>query len=373
MKKVLFVATVVKTHINTFHIPYLKMFKEAGYETYVCARNDYDDDECVIPYCDVFVDTPFERSPFSVGNVSAYRKLKTVIDTHDFDIIHCHTPVGGILTRLAARKARKNGAKVVYTAHGFHFFKGASKLNWLLFYPVEKFCARFTDALITINYEDYTLAKAKMPAKSVYYVPGVGVDTGVFGTVSDTAVIQKRAELGLKSGEVMVLSVGELGSNKNHETVIRAIAKNKDSNVRYFIAGRGKLSEHLVNVAKEFDVERQVTLLGYRSDVKELLSACDVFCFPSFREGLSLALMEAMSAGKPVVCSVIRGNTDLITDGEGGFLCDPNSPEQFAEALDKIVGNPELAHRMGAFNRDKVKRFDVESVTKAVWDIYEAL
>ena len=160
MKKVLFVATVVKTHIMVFHIPYLEWFKKNGYEVHVCAKNDYENkDECIIPYCDKYHDLPFERSPFKANNLKVYKKLKEIINTNNYDIIHCHTPMGGALTRLAAHKARNRGTKVLYTAHGFHFYKGSPLINWLVYYPVERWLARYTDVLITINEEDYNRIK----------------------------------------------------------------------------------------------------------------------------------------------------------------------------------------------------------------------
>ena len=186
MKKVLFVATVVKTHIMEFHIPYLKMFQDMGWETAVAARNDYEDPaDCQIPFCDTYYDIPFERLPWKAANIKAYRELKAIIDREHFDIIHCHTPVGAMIARLAARDARKRGTKVIYTAHGFHFFKGAPVKNWLMFYPAEWLLAPLTDVLVTINKEDYAFAKKKIRAKRIEYVPGVGVDTAKFhvGTV----------------------------------------------------------------------------------------------------------------------------------------------------------------------------------------------
>ena len=155
MKKVLFTATVTKTHINTFHLPYIKFFKEKGYETHVCSKNDFIGEECIIPNCDIHYDIQFERSPMNIKNIKAYMQLKKIINENEYEIIHCNTPVASILTRLAAIKARKKGTKVIYTAHGFHFFKGAPLLNWMLYYPAEKICSYFTDILITINKEDY--------------------------------------------------------------------------------------------------------------------------------------------------------------------------------------------------------------------------
>ena len=223
MKKVLFVATVVKTHIMEFHIPYLKMFKEMDWETAVAARNDYENPaDCVIPYCDTYYNIPFARNPLKPGNLKAYTDLKKVIDEGGYDIIHCHTPVGAMLTRLAAKQARKNGTKVFYTAHGFHFYKGAPVINWLLYYPVEKWLSRYTDVLITINKEDYERAKT-FKAGRVCYVPGVGIDLKKFN-VGYVDKEQKRKEIGVASDDFVLLSVGELIPRKNHEVVIRAMS-----------------------------------------------------------------------------------------------------------------------------------------------------
>ena len=177
-KKVLFVATVAKAHIFVFHLPFMKAFQEAGYEVHGAARNDFENpSDCQLPYCDVYYDLPFERMPWRAKNLRCYKTLKAIVERERFEIVHCHTPVGGAIARLACRKARKFGAKVVYTAHGFHFFKGAPLKNWALFYSAEKFCSRWTDLLITINQEDYALAQRKMKkAKKIVYVPGVGVD-----------------------------------------------------------------------------------------------------------------------------------------------------------------------------------------------------
>ena len=203
--KILYVATVVKTHIMEFHIPYLRMLKKMGWETAVAARNDYDDPaDCVIPYCDTYYDIPFERNPLNLSNLQAYKTLKNIIDEGNYDIIHCHTPVGAMLTRLAAMDARKRGAKVFYTAHGFHFYKGAPTINWIAYYPVEKWLARKTDILITINQEDFELAK-HFKTGMVAYMPGVGIDTGRFQYNAARYPV-KRKELGLKHDTFVLLS-----------------------------------------------------------------------------------------------------------------------------------------------------------------------
>ena len=193
-KRVLFTATVVKQHIMTFHVPYLQMFRQMGWETAVAAANDYDDPrELNIPYCDTYYEIPFARNPLNPVNFRAYRELKKIIDREQYQIIHCHTPVGAMITRLAARDARKKGTKVIYTAHGFHFFKSSSLVSWLAYYPVEWVLAHDTDVLLTMNREDYALAQRKMHAKRVEYVPGVGIDTHRFSDNRKDAGEKRRA------------------------------------------------------------------------------------------------------------------------------------------------------------------------------------
>lgn len=370
MKKVLFVATVVKTHIMVFHLPYLKWFKENGYEVHVCARNDYENKkDCVIPHCDKYYDMPFERSPYKMGNLEAYRQLREVIKNNNYDIIHCHTPMGGVLTRLAARKARKKGTRVIYTAHGFHFFRGAPIKNWLLYYPVERFLARYTDVLITINKEDYKRAKNKFKAKKVEYVPGVGIDIDKFNDLTIDKILKKK-EIGVPQDSFFILSVGELNKNKNHEIIIKAIAKINNPKIHYVICGKGPLESYLKGLAEKLGIEKQVHLLGFRKDIPEVCNISDVFAFPSLREGLPVSLMEAMANGLPVVCSKIRGNIDLISDGEGGYLIKPSDVEGFAKFIDKLASSNQLRSKFGSNNLEQIKRYSIENVMRKIESIY---
>ena len=366
MKKVLFVATVVKTHIMEFHIPYLRMFQQAGWETAVAARNDYETpSDCVIPCCDRYYDIPFARAPLKRSNLRAYRQLKRVIDQGEYDLIHCHTPVGAFLTRLAAGKARKKGTKVIYTAHGFHFYKGAPKLNWLAFFPVEWLCGFLTDVLITINREDFCFAQKHMHAGKVCYVPGVGVDIDRFGGSRETA----REKLGIGNEEFVLLSVGEMTENKNHRLALQALALLPEKPIRYVLVGRGDRMEALQAQAQELGITDRVIFTGYRNDVSELYPAADAFFFPSFREGLSVALMEAMASGLPAIVGKIRGNTDLIDDGvEGVYM--PLTPEGAAEAIRKLYDDPALRSRLGEAAREKVRRFSAPEVQRKMREIY---
>ena len=370
MKKVLFVATVVKLHIMVFHIPYLEWFKKNGYEVHVAARNDYDNkDECIIPFCDRFHDLPFERSPIRKNNLQVYKDLKNIIDTEQYEIIHFHTPMGGAIGRLAARSARKKGTKVIYTAHGFHFFKGAPLVNWLAYYPAERWLARYTDVLITINTEDYEIAK-KFKVNRIEYVPGVGIDTDKFKNIEVNRT-EKRESLGVSEDDFMIISVGELNKNKNHQVIIRAIAKLRNEKIKYVLCGQGPLETELRELAKELDVENQVKFLGFRKDVPDLMKVADLFAFPSYREGLSLSLMEAMASGLPVVCSEIRGNTDLIEDGKGGYLVEPSDVEGFAKYIKELIEDSRLKSEFGDFNHKKIENYSIENVMKEVENIYK--
>lgn len=363
MKKVLFVATVVKIHIMVFHLPYLEWFKKNGYEVHVAARNDYENkSECHIPYCDQFYDLPFERSPLTKNNYTVYEKLKKIIDENDYEIIHCHTPIGGAIGRLAARHAQKKGSKVFYTAHGFHFYKGSPFINWLVYYPIEKWLAKYTDILFTINREDYELAK-KFKAKRVEYIPGVGIDTNKFKNIEVNAV-EKRRSIGVNKDDYMLISVGELNKNKNHQIAIKAISKLKNRNIKYVLCGEGPLENDLRTLAEELGVEDQIKFIGFRTDIPELMTSADVFVFPSYREGLSLSLMEAMATGLPIICSKIRGNVDLVYHQEGGFLIQPSDDEEVIEKIKILIQDKNLRSEMSDFNLNNINKFNLRNVLR---------
>ena len=372
-KKVLFVATVVKTHIMEFHVPYLKMFQQMGWQTAVAAKNDYEDPkDCVIPYCDTYYNIPFARIPWKKDNITSYRALKRIIDEGAFDIIHCHTPVGAMIARLAAAGARKRGTKVIYTAHGFHFFKGAPLVNWLVYFPAEWLLAGLTDILVTINKEDHAFACRNLRAKRIEYVPGVGIDTGRF-SAGNTDRLAKRQELGFTESDFLILTVAEMTKNKNHTTVLKAMALLKDReeyrNMYYLICGRGEQWPNLEAEATELGISDHVVFLGYRHDVPQLCSCSDLFAFMTLREGLPVSLMEAMSCGLPTVCQNIRGNNDLIEDGvEGDFIA--NTPQAVADAFLRMYRQPQRRQQMGRAAREKVCQFDEANVHHIMKDIY---
>lgn len=305
------------------------------------------------------------RSPLNSGNIKAVKQLRKIAVDGEYDIVHCHTPIAGACTRFAMRPLRKNGLEVIYTAHGFHFYKGAPFLNWLIYYPIEKICANFTDILFTINHEDYNFAKEKIKAKQIEYVPGVGVNIDKFRTVvvDKTA---KRKELGIPEDVFLVLSVGELNENKNHQLVIRALAEINNPKIHYAIAGVGPLKEYLLNLAKELDVSDRVHLLGYINDVPEIYKIADLNAFPSLREGLGLAAIEGLSAGLPVVCLDNRGTREYA-DINGVNICTDVTPKSMAETISHII-NEEKIFIQDDF--DSVERFSIETVNKKMFSVY---
>ena len=316
------------------------------------------------------IDYPCPRSIFRIRDIiRSYKIIKDLTNKRHYQIVHCHSPIGGVIARLACRKVRKNGTKVVYTAHGFHFFKGAPLLNWAIFYPIEKFCSRITDVLITINQEDYNRAKNWKTCR-VELVHGIGVHTKDFRN-EDIDRVKLRKQFGFDDDDFVFMSTGQVSVRKNHEVIIRAIAKIPNPKVKYLIVGFGELEDKHKALVKELGIEDRVVFAGYRGDVKQLLHAVNAYAFPSLQEGLPVALMEAMSVGLPVVCSQIRGNVDLIENGQGGFLYDCHDVEGFADGMQKIVFGK--GKEMGKINIETMKNFDVESVNRQMHNLYKEL
>lgn len=369
------VVTSVASMVDQFLIPSIVLLQDMGYTVEV-ACNFEKGSSCTEEKIQIlkeklialevkYYQVDFSRSIFNVSkHIRAYKQIKRMALNGEYSLVHCHSPIGGIITRLACRKLRKKGTKVFYTAHGFHFYKGAPLKNWMLYYPVEKICAHFTDVLITINQEDYALAQKKMKAKRVEYVPGVGIDLTKFGQAAvDKSA--KRKELGIPEDATLLLSVGELNENKNHETVIRAI---KDVEVYYVIAGRGGLQEHLQRVINELGMTEKVKLLGFRADVAELYQAADVYVLPSVREGLNVSIMEAMASGLPVVCGRIRGNIDLI-DEDGGSLFEPQNVNDCKKSLEDVLSREREC--LGKHNVKRVHAMSIKEINAQMKDLYQ--
>lgn len=308
--------------------------------------------------------TPIPRSIFKIGDIiNSYKQIRKLTKEKHYRIVHCHSPIGGVVARFACRKARKTGTKVIYTAHGFHFFKGASLINWLIFYPIERLCSHFTDVLITINQEDYSRAKTWHTC-DVKYVPGM--EEFRKESVDRVAL---RNELGIKESDFVFLSVGQLSVRKNHEVVIRALAKINNPKVKYLLVGFGELEDKLKLLAKDLNIADRVIFSGYRGDVRKILHVVDAFAFPSLQEGLPVSLMEAMSVGLPIVCSAVRGNEDLVENGKGGYVYGCHDVDGFAEGMSEIIAGK--GYEMGRHNISVMKNFDINTVNKIMAELYK--
>jgi len=311
VKKVLFVATV-DSHIELFHLPYLKMFKEHGYEVHVATNTDK-----VIRYCDKKHKISIERNPLKLGNLKAIKQLKKVIDDEGFSIIHCHTPMGSVVARMAAKKARKKGTRIIYTAHGFHFYKGASLKNWMLFYPVEKYLAKYTDTLITINGEDYELAKKKFNKRcmDIRYVPGVGVDEKKFAEKPSKEERHRiRESLSLKDDDYVMIFPAELSKRKNQMWLIKNLLPlfKNNNKIHLLLPGKDSLNGRCQRLSRKLGLEKQVHFLGFRNDINILLKISDIAISSSKQEGLPVNLLEAAYAGLPIAATDCRGNRDIV-------------------------------------------------------------
>lgn len=381
MKKVLIVASVV-SFIEWFNKENVDFLNDTlGCEVHIACNFDYMKDtdvERTKKYIEqikkqgiILHNIAFARSPFSKDNLEAYKELKKIIDEQNFSLIHCHTPTVSMLTRIAARKARKNGSVVMYTCHGFHFHNSSSKKNWIFYYPVEKFLSRYCDYIVTINKEDFNRAKT-FHCKNVRYIPSVGVDINrIMNLKIDKKA--KKESIGVPADKTLIISAGELIERKNHEVIIKALAKINNTDVYYAIAGKGPLKEHLEHLAKELGISDRVIFLGFRTDVFELYHAADISAFPSKIEGLGLAGVEAMAAGVPLVSSNVHGILDYVIDGKTGYAIDPKDVDGYAKAITRLVDNSDLRENMKENCLKAVAPFEISNALHVMWDIYREI
>ena len=367
-KKVLLTATV-QSHIGQFHKPLAKMLHAHGYEVHVAARDNLAEKNGLkLDFVDKVFDVSFERSPLSLKNLKAYKEVKNIINNGDYDFVHTNTPAAGVFTRLAAQKARKKGTTIIYTAHGFHFYNGASKKNWILYYPIEKFCARITDKLITITEEDYALSSKKFKTNT-YHIHGVGANSSKFYVLSDEEKKEIRRELNISDDTRVIVNVGELLPNKNQKTAISAMKKvvEKYPTAKLFIAGNGPELDNLTNLVKENGLEDNVEFLGYTLELNKYdnIAECSVAC--SFREGLPLNVMEAMLCESAVVASNNRGHRELVENGVTGFIVEPTDVDAYADRIVKVLDKP-TPYAKAAL--DKAQLFTDKSVYSELEKVY---
>lgn len=373
-RKVLILATVASM-IEQFNMNNIDILQNLNYEVHI-ACNFYNgsnlSDERTKSFIKelesrnvVYYQIDFARNPFNViSNLKAMKQLIKIFKDNKYEFMHCHAPVASFIGRILAKYFV---AKSIYTAHGFHFYKGAPLQNWLLYYPVEWLLSYFTDVLITINTEDYELAKHHMHAKKLEYLPGVGIDVEKF---ADTEIDKKakRRELGIPEGCKLLLSVGELNKNKNHQVIIKAISELNDPSIHYAICGKGELYNYLIKLAKSLNIENQIHLLGSRSDIPEILKCADLFVHPSMREGLPVAVMEAISSGLMCMTSNVRGCKELMQDiFDGKNLVAINNTHTWMKALKECMNQNFICAEIGL---KKIKKYDIKNVNEQLITIY---
>lgn len=370
MKRVLFVATV-ESHLLNFHIPFMKLLQEKGYEVHVATklgnRQQEFDEIGVIKH-----NVDFSRSPYSPKVFKSLQQTEKLLKEIRFSLVHVHTPVAAFVTRLACQ--RTNTHPVLYTAHGFHFYKGAPLKNWLLYYNMEKLAAHWTDGLITINEEDYKAAQKFKLRKNgkVFFVPGVGVDIANLeqrGASIDRS--EKRKELGISELSTVLITVAELIPRKNHIQVLKALSKLNKTNFHYLVVGNGESEQQLKKAVNELMLQDKVSFLGFRRDVAELMASSDIFILTSRHEGLTRALMEAMAVGLPIIATDVRGNRDLVKSGENGYLVPLDDAEQTAIAIERLINSGNLRRSMGEKSKELVKQYDLQNIIPQMEEIYD--
>ena len=365
-KKVLVVCTT-DNMIWQFLLPSINMFKTMG-ATVHCACNEtgfwFDE---IPKHSEVTMHKlPFERSPFKLANLKAYKALKKLVREEKYDLIYCHQPVGGVMGRLVAKKF---DIPVIYVAHGFHFYKGCPKKN-LLFKAIEHYCARYTTALVTMNEEDYQ-ASLKMKAKNKYKINGIGFDFNKY-TNPKVERVEMRKTLGL-SDEFTIVTVAEMIKRKNYGTMLKVIERLKDQNIKFLICGRGEQEESIRQQISDLKIENKVEILGYRKDINNIMTASDLFFLPSYQEGLTLSVIEAMNFGLPCAVSDVRGNRDLIEDHKGGIIAEPEDDLMFAKKIKNLIEDRKIASNMGEFNKNSSDAYSVTNVLSQIEKIVKEI
>jgi glycosyltransferase EpsD len=368
--KILYVTTVGSTMM--FFVSLIKELLQRGdVVDLACSKTDEIPNELIQLGCKVFP-LSCSRSPFKIGNLKAIKEIKKIVGEQKYDIVHCHTPIAAVCTRLACKRLRNSGLKVFYTAHGFHFYKGAPIKNWLVFYPVEKLCSRWTDALITINTEDYNRAK-KMHCKNVYLVNGVGVDIDKIRNIvmTNESINEKKISLGVESMYPLIFYAAEINKNKNQKLLLEVekVLISRGYNPCILLAGTDDTNGTFGRRIIDDGLSKSVRLLGFRKDCVELIKISDICCPTSIREGLPINLIEAMAGGLPVVATRNRGHKSIIQDGFNGFLCNFDANE-ISERIIFLLQNDDARKTIIKNAINNCERFSIQEVNKAMLQIY---
>lgn len=375
MRKALIV-TALAGFVRSFLMSDIACLRDLGFEVHCAANAHHPGSEGVVEALSqagvIFHQVDFSSSkPLSFETVKAWRALSSLGNAVGFDMVHCHTPIAGAVTRGVFRKKRKQGTVMLYTVHGFYFHKQSGLKSWLLYRNIEDLFSRYTDTFITINREDYANAQ-RMHCEDVRYIPGVGVDIDKFHD-ADVDVPGYRSRLGLSEEDFVVLAIGELSYRKNHRIIIEALAESEIQNAVMVICGNSianpELKSKLEELAESLHVD--VRFLGLRDDIPQICRCADIGVLPSLREGLGLAGIEMLASGLPLVASNVQGIPDYVEDGINGYLCDPTDSTDFAKAISRLT-DESLRSRMSAIGYQSVRAFSKTESERAMADIYRS-
>jgi len=365
--KILFVSNTA--NFSKFNQPLIKWCIDNGWQVDYCAPNDE-----TILNCNMHYVVPIPRNPFNLNIIKSIYLLKKIIATERYDIIHCHTPVGAVVSRLAAKSLYlKHKIRVIYTAHGFHFYKGAPLKYWLFFYPIEKYLSKYTNTLITINEEDYKLAKNKFKTEKIVHIDGVGVDFTRFSPINNSEKSLLRKQYGFDDNDFILLYTAEFIPRKNHKLLFEIIPKIRQQipNLKVILSGRGKLFDHYKTFVNDNHYEDIVIFTGYTNHINDYCRVSDLLVSTSLQEGLPISMIEAIGTGLPVVCSKIRGHVDVITNSYNGYLCSLNNPNEFADKIIELYKEEKKRKEMSKSALDVAKKYDVSIAVKKISNIYK--
>ena len=366
--KVLFVSHT--TNFIKFNLPYMKWFRDQGWLVHYASAEEEPFPEGV---CDAHFQVPFQRSPYHTDNMIAYKEIKRLIDSQNYQIIHCHTPVGGAITRLAARDARKTGTKVIYTAHGFHFYKGAPKRNWLFYYPVEKYLSQYTDCLVTMNEEDYNIALNKLWAKAVEKIDGVGVQVSSFYPISYDQKKELRKQYNFRETDFILIYTAVFIARKRHEFLIDILPnlRREIPSLKVIFCGSGELLSDMKKYVASLHMDDIVFFMGYCNYVNVMCNIADVLVSSSIQEGMPINILEGMASGLPVVCAKIRGQVDVVQDGINGFMYSCHNAAEMCTKIIHLYQHDELREKMSEQNLSDVKKYSLDRALQNMQQIYE--
>ncbi len=367
-KKILFVANS-DFHLELCYLAYLEYFQKKGYEVHLANNTDL-----LLPYATKKIKIPISRTPFHWQNIKAIWQLRKVIAQEKYSLISCSTPMGGVVARLASAKAIKlKQTKLIYTAHGFHFFKGCPWLNYLIYYPVERYLIKYTDVLITINEEDYKFAQKHFKTV-VKYIKGIGFNENRLKTkLTLKEQFQYRQHLGLSKNDFVILYIAEISKRKRQKYLIKTMAQIKDKNIKLLLAGRSNLSSDINSYIQKFHLEDRVKVLGFRPDIANLLDIADLVISVSKQEGLPLNIMEAMYKEKPIIVTDCRGNRDLITNKVNGLVVPLNDAKALITAINYLKENYSYAKTLGKNNQPAILEYSINNILKEYVKVYEQL